>query len=119
MREGFAKQRDWEDEPNRFIVEVRDIGDEAALCPAEAILHDLSEGRVRGDLYPAAMLDEGAYVLRFGDEGWPVVLQRSEPPPPAMVITSDVDAPHSLSVEPRALTVRAGLCSHSASKSRP
>ena len=93
MRECFAEQREWEDEPNRFIVEVRDVTNEAALCPAEVILRDHSEGRVRGDLYPAAMLDEGAYVLRFGDEGWPVVLQRSESPPPAMVITSDVDAP--------------------------
>jgi len=94
MREGFAERRDWEDEPNRFIVEVRDLTDEAALCPAEAILTHRSAGRVRGDLYPAATLDEGAYVLRLGSERWPVVLRRSRSsPPPAMVITSDVEAP--------------------------
>ncbi len=94
MRECFAEQREWEGEPNRFIVEVRDMRDEAALCPAEAILHDRSGGRVRGDLYPAAMLDEGSYVLRLGRESWPVGLRRSESsPPPAMVITSDVRAP--------------------------
>jgi hypothetical protein len=90
MRERFTVRRGWKDEPNRFIVEVRDNRDEAALCPAEAILHDHSGGRVRGDLHPAAMLDEGAYVLRLGSETWPVVLGRSESsPPPAMVITSD------------------------------
>ncbi len=94
MHECFAEQREWEDEPNRFIVEVRDIRDEAALCPAEAILDHRSAGRVRGDLYPAAMLDEGAYVLRLGSESWPVGLRRFESsPPPALVITSDVEAP--------------------------
>ena len=94
MSECFAEQREWENEPNRFVVEVRDMRDEAALCPAEAILDHPADGPVRGGLYPAAMLDEGAYVLRLGSESWPVVLRRSEStPPPAMVITSDVEAP--------------------------
>jgi hypothetical protein len=78
----------------RHIVEVRDIRVGASLCPAEAILHEVPAGRVRGDLYPAAMLDEGGYVLWLNDQNWTVFLQRSESePPPAMVIESDTDPP--------------------------
>ncbi len=94
MGDGRAERREWEDEPNRFIVEVRDDKDEWALCPAEAILARNPDRRARGDLYPAATLDEGAYVLRLGGESRHVVLRRSESsPPPAMLITSDVEAP--------------------------
>ncbi len=81
-------------EGRRHIVEVRDIRDLAALCPAEAILHHFPEGHVRGELYPAAMLDEGEYILRLNAESWPVLLKSSPShPPPAMVIESDLDPP--------------------------
>jgi len=85
----------------RYIVEVRDFSGETALCPAEAILlavpdGDVPEGEqggsVRGDLYPAAQLDEGGYVLRLNGESWRVLLRRSRSQsPPTMVIVSGDD----------------------------
>jgi hypothetical protein len=33
MSERFAERREWENEPNRLIVEVRELKDEVALCP--------------------------------------------------------------------------------------
>ena len=79
----------------RDIVEVRDLDGETALCPAEAVLGEV-EGESRWLLYPAALLDEGRYVLHINGENWPVLLRRAESkPPPAMVILSDFDPPAS------------------------
>ena len=90
---GWRAARAQDDESGRFIVEVRDVGDQASFCPGELILHDRPAGRVRGNLYPAAMLDEGEYVLRLNGASWPVRLRRSESQqPPAMVVEGDVDA---------------------------
>ena len=81
-------------EPHGDIVEVRDISGETALCPAEAVIRDLPEGESRWLLYPAALLDEGQYVLHIDGENWPVLLRRAESKaPPAMVILSDFDPP--------------------------
>lgn len=52
-------------EGRRNIVEVRDIDGETALCPAEAVLREV-EGENQWLLYPAALLDEGKYVLTSG-----------------------------------------------------
>ena len=83
-------------EGRRDIVEVRDIDGETALCPAEAVLLNLPGGQRRWYLYPAALLDEGQYVLHIDGENWPVLLRRDESkPPPAMVILSDFDPPAS------------------------
>ena len=77
-------------------MEVRDIDGETALCPAEAVIRDLPGGESRWLLYPAALLDEGKYVLRINGENWPVLLRRAESKaPPAMVILSDFDPPTS------------------------
>ncbi|MDP6605957.1 MAG: hypothetical protein QF664_06840 [Dehalococcoidia bacterium] len=63
---------------------------------AEAIVREVPEGQIRGDLCPAAMLDAGSYVLWIDDEHWTVALRPSgSEPPPAMVIESDVDPPIS------------------------
>ena len=81
-------------EPHGDIVEVRDVDAVTALCPAEAVLRDLPGGESRWLLYPAALLDEGKYVLHINGENWPVLLRRAESkPPPAMVILSDFDPP--------------------------
>ncbi|MDP6580876.1 MAG: hypothetical protein QF681_09475 [Vicinamibacterales bacterium] len=81
-------------EDQRHIVLVRDVESETTLCAADVILHDVPEGELRGDLYPAAMLDEGRYVLWIDFESWPVHLLPSESKPsPAMVIQSDTAPP--------------------------
>ena len=82
-------------ESRRDIVDVRDSDGETALCPAEAVLGEVG-GETSWLLYPAALLDEGRYVLHIDGENWPVLLRRAESkPPPAMVILSDFDPPAS------------------------
>ena len=82
-------------ERRRDIVEVRDLNGETALCPAETVLREV-EGENQWLLYPAALLDEGKYVLHLNGENWPVLLRRAESEaPPAMVILSDFDPPGS------------------------
>ena len=81
-------------EARREIVEVRDVDGETALCPAEAVFGEAPEGDDRWLLYPAALLDEGKYVLHIDGENWPVLLRRAESQaPPAMVILSEFDPP--------------------------
>jgi len=83
-------------EARRDIVEVRNLDGVTALCPAEAVIRDLPDGETRWLLYPAALLDEGRYVLHINGENWPVLLRRAESKaPPAMVILSDFDPPAS------------------------
>jgi hypothetical protein len=78
-------------EARRDIVEVRDVNGETALCPAEAILLEV-DGENQWLLYPAALLDEGGYVLNIDGENRVVLLRRAESQaPPAMVILSDFD----------------------------
>lgn len=78
---------------HRHIVNVHDM-DGAALCPAEAVLDDFPTGQLRGDLYPAARLPDGEYMLVFdGSSQWPVILRSSGSEPSAMSIRSDVDPP--------------------------
>ncbi|HJM89309.1 MAG TPA: hypothetical protein QF624_06745 [Dehalococcoidia bacterium] len=81
-------------EGRRYIVVVQDSA-AVELCPAELIVHDVPEGEVRGDLYPALRFPEGDYTLVFGGtERGPVTLRMSDAePPPAMVVLSDVDPP--------------------------
>ena len=84
-----------ERDSRRDIVEVRDIDGEVALCPAEAVVHEI-EGENQWVLYPAALLDEGRYVLHIDGENWPVMLRRAESKaPPAMEVLSDFEPPAS------------------------
>ena len=76
-------------EARRDIVEVRNLDGVTALCPAEAVLLEL-EGENQWLLYPAALLDEGKYVLHLNGENWPVLLRRAESKAP--VILSDFDS---------------------------